>query len=72
MGLTSGPESVHQLSQLRDVKKRFFIPDDSLEKQKAILGIDHPNTLLTMNNLALAYEKLAKYDEAEKLYIEWF
>jgi serine/threonine protein kinase/tetratricopeptide (TPR) repeat protein len=42
----------------------------SLALCKAKLGIDHPDTLNTMNNLALAYYKAAKLDLAVPLHEE--
>ncbi|KAJ7811658.1 acyl transferase/acyl hydrolase/lysophospholipase [Mycena leptocephala] len=38
-----------------------------LEKQKQLLGADHPDTLLAMANLATTYHKLGRYQEAEPL-----
>jgi hypothetical protein len=32
-----------------------------------VLGEEHPNTLASMNNLALVYNDQGRYDEAEKL-----
>jgi hypothetical protein len=39
----------------------------ALERRKQVLGIDHPDTLLTMEALALAYEKLGQFHMAEEL-----
>jgi hypothetical protein len=38
-----------------------------LEKQKQVLGDDHPDTLLAMGNLAVTYCCLNKLPEAEEL-----
>ncbi|KAJ7367478.1 hypothetical protein DFH08DRAFT_927989 [Mycena albidolilacea] len=38
-----------------------------LEKQKTLLGTDHPDTLLAMGNLAFTYDQLGRYQEAELL-----
>ncbi|KAJ7872434.1 hypothetical protein B0H13DRAFT_2553410 [Mycena leptocephala] len=38
-----------------------------LEKQRQLLGTDHPHTLVAMGNLALTYRKLGRYKEAEPL-----
>ncbi|KAF8185773.1 P-loop containing nucleoside triphosphate hydrolase protein [Mycena galopus ATCC 62051] len=38
-----------------------------LEKQKQLLGADHPNTLWTMANLGVTYSQLGRYQEAEPL-----
>mmetsp|Transcript_3312 Transcript_3312/g.5090 ORF Transcript_3312/g.5090 Transcript_3312/m.5090 type:complete len:102 (-) Transcript_3312:93-398(-) len=42
----------------------------NVEKQKATLGDDHPNTLTSMNDLALLYQDQGKYNAAEPLYVE--
>jgi uncharacterized protein YejL (UPF0352 family) len=38
-----------------------------LEKQKQLLGDNHPNTLCTMGNLAITYSDLGKHQEAKEL-----
>ncbi|KAF7345915.1 FabD/lysophospholipase-like protein [Mycena venus] len=38
-----------------------------LERQKQLLGADHPDTLSAMSNLAFTYRKLGRYQEAEPL-----
>ncbi|KAJ7819757.1 hypothetical protein B0H14DRAFT_2600393 [Mycena olivaceomarginata] len=38
-----------------------------LEKQKTLLGTNHPDTLLAMGNLAFTYGQLGRYQEAELL-----
>ncbi|KAF7345907.1 FabD/lysophospholipase-like protein [Mycena venus] len=38
-----------------------------LERQRQFLGVDHPNTLSAMANLAATYRELGKYQEAEPL-----
>ncbi|KAF8218037.1 hypothetical protein K438DRAFT_1796213 [Mycena galopus ATCC 62051] len=38
-----------------------------LERQKLILGVDHPDTLRAMANLAHTYSELEKYKDAEDL-----
>ncbi|KAJ7508298.1 hypothetical protein B0H11DRAFT_1847743 [Mycena galericulata] len=38
-----------------------------LEKQKQLLGTDHPDTLTAMANLALTYHQRGRYQEAEPL-----
>ncbi|KAF7345902.1 FabD/lysophospholipase-like protein [Mycena venus] len=38
-----------------------------LERQKGLLGVDHPKTLSAMANLAATYHKLGRYQEAEPL-----
>jgi tetratricopeptide (TPR) repeat protein len=35
-----------------------------------VLGEDHPDTLDTMNSLAILYKNMGRYDEAEKLFLE--
>jgi tetratricopeptide (TPR) repeat protein len=38
-----------------------------LEKQRELLGEDHPNTLRAMGNLAWTYYKLGQFMQAEEL-----
>ena len=42
----------------------------AINERKAMLGSGHPDTLGTMNNLALTYQHQGKWDEAEKLQVE--
>jgi len=44
--------------------------NQNLEKQKEVFGPFHPNTLTSMNNLAVLYESQGKYDDAEPLFME--
>ena len=41
-----------------------------LESKKSILGDHHPETLVSMNNLAVLYHGRGRYEEAQKLYEE--
>jgi hypothetical protein len=41
-----------------------------LDARNRILGVEHPDTILTMGNLASTYRELGKYTEAEKLEIQ--
>src|SRR5260370_27773537 len=43
-----------------------------LEKTKELLGEDHPDTLLSMGNLASAYRNQGRFKDAEKLEEEMF
>jgi len=38
--------------------------------RREVLGDNHPDTLISMNNLAALYQSQGKYDEAEPLYVE--
>jgi len=40
------------------------------ENEKRSIGDNHPDTLSSMNNLAVLYQSQGKYDEAEPLYVE--
>ena len=42
----------------------------AVEQRKTKLGSDHPETLITMNNLASAYRSLGRWDEAEMLQLQ--
>ncbi|KAG9242296.1 hypothetical protein BJ878DRAFT_555788 [Calycina marina] len=41
-----------------------------MEFRKKVFGIEHPQTLTSMNNLALLYQSQGKYEAAEPLYEE--
>ncbi|KAJ7754810.1 hypothetical protein B0H16DRAFT_1458849 [Mycena metata] len=41
--------------------------EEVLQKQKQFLGEDHPDTLLTMGNLASSYSPLGEHQKAQKL-----
>ena len=43
---------------------------ECLEGRKTKLGLDHPSTLTSINNLALLYYSQGRYELAEPLYIE--
>ena len=38
-----------------------------LEKSIKVLGVEHPDTLCSMNNLAATYHDMDRFDEAEEL-----
>jgi tetratricopeptide (TPR) repeat protein len=44
------------------------IAERALTLAQITLGKEHPNTLMTVNNLALLYQAQGRYDEAEALY----
>jgi tetratricopeptide (TPR) repeat protein len=41
----------------------------ALDARKKSLGPDHPDTLNSVNNLAMLYRNQGRYDEAEQLYV---
>ncbi len=41
-----------------------------MEFRKKVLGDEHPETLASMNNLAVLYDNQGKYEAAEPLYVE--
>jgi hypothetical protein len=41
-----------------------------LELRRRVLGEEHPDTLLSMNNLALLYVYERKYGTAEPIYLK--
>jgi len=41
-----------------------------MEMRKRVLGQEHPDTLASMNDVALAYSKQNRLKEAEELYAE--
>ena len=40
------------------------------DARRRILGVEHPDTIYAMSNLAITYLYLGKYTEAEKLEIQ--
>ena len=48
-------------------KEAEILGNKVLHTRKRILGIEHPDTIKAMANLAVTYQYLAKYIEAEKL-----
>jgi tetratricopeptide (TPR) repeat protein len=53
------------------VQKAIALFEQIVEKRKVKLGSDHPDTLNSMNNLALAYQEAGKHDQAERLLRDW-
>ncbi|KAL2809361.1 hypothetical protein BJX63DRAFT_423883 [Aspergillus granulosus] len=41
-----------------------------METRKRVLGSEHPNTLISMNNLALTYYNQGQWEEAEELLVQ--
>ena len=41
-----------------------------MDARKRIFGVEHPDTILAMGNLAVTFQALGKYTEAEKLEIQ--
>ena len=46
------------------------IEAQGLEARKRILGVEHPDTILAMGNIASTYRDIGKYTEAEELEIQ--
>ncbi len=55
-------EKEHDQEEARKVTQQV------LEVQSRILGAEHPDTLKTMNNLAVQFDLLGKHEEARKLF----
>ncbi|KIK03908.1 hypothetical protein K443DRAFT_94159 [Laccaria amethystina LaAM-08-1] len=51
-------------------KEAENLANKGLDRKKKILGVEHPDTLNAMGNLAATYYKLGKYIEGEKLEIQ--
>ena len=51
-----------------DYENALEIFKNVLLKQEKTLGISHPDTLLTVNNLGLLYHNLGDYDKAKSFY----
>ncbi|PNP77904.1 hypothetical protein FNYG_08630 [Fusarium nygamai] len=43
---------------------------ETLELKEKVLGKEHPDTLMSMNNLALVLDNMGEYEEAEKMHRE--
>jgi pentatricopeptide repeat protein len=41
-----------------------------METRKRVLGLEHPDTLISMNDLASTYGKKGRWDEAEELFVQ--
>lgn len=50
-----------------DLEFSLLLFVECLILSKEILGNNHPNTLTSMNNLALLYEKQGEYEKAQNL-----
>ncbi|KAJ7719826.1 hypothetical protein B0H16DRAFT_1432633 [Mycena metata] len=48
-------------------KQATRLQEEVLEKQRQLLGENHPNTLQTMGNLAISYSKLGEHQKAKEL-----
>ena len=51
-----------------NLEKALLIDKETLERRKATLGLDHPDTLNSLNNLATLYRELDRPGEAEPLF----
>ena len=45
----------------------LYVRSLSIAEQQ--LGVDHPDTAMSLNNLALLYDAMERYSEAESLYL---
>ena len=68
LDITNSMADMHSQSGRYEEAEELY--RECLEKRKRVLGPDHPDTLMTMNNLALNYYDQEKYTEAEELYRE--
>ncbi|KAJ7743366.1 hypothetical protein B0H16DRAFT_1422938 [Mycena metata] len=57
------------LSQGGRYKQAAKLEEEVLEKQKQVLGQDHPDTLYTMGNLAGSYSNLGEYQKAKEFQV---
>jgi hypothetical protein len=57
---------VKHSNQVQDVLKPFLQYKTILKE--TVLGKDHPDTLTTMNNLAISLDRQGKYTEAEAMH----
>jgi tetratricopeptide (TPR) repeat protein len=52
------------LYRLRDMKRSLITYEECAELQRKVLGSDHPDTLSTLNNLAILYSTIHLYHKA--------
>jgi eukaryotic-like serine/threonine-protein kinase len=55
---------------LGELEKAEIQHREAVEKNRRIFGDDHPETLISIDSLAITLQKLGRYDEAEALFIE--
>ena len=60
----------HSYAALGRHAEALKLHEETLALQKARLGPDHPDTLTSMNNLAISYAALGRHAEALKLHEE--
>ena len=61
---------IHVLDEIGDWKHAEQLGVKVWEKRKKLLGVEHPDTLTSMENLASTYSSQEKWDEAEKLEVQ--
>lgn len=55
---------------LGELEKAEIQLRESTEKHRWVLGDDHPETLISIDSMAITLQKLGRYEEAEALFIE--
>ncbi|RYP80699.1 hypothetical protein DL770_006113 [Monosporascus sp. CRB-9-2] len=63
---TSDADMIGLLSEHFEDRHRY--QEVRIELREKVLGIEHPDTLGSMNNLALALDSQGRYDEAEQMH----
>ncbi|KAI0197415.1 hypothetical protein EV127DRAFT_450364 [Xylaria flabelliformis] len=66
--LSDGAIDIGDIELLGRYKEAEEIYQQTLDLKEEVLGEKHPNTLSTMNNLALVFSKQGRYKEAEEIY----
>ncbi|KAK0741212.1 P-loop containing nucleoside triphosphate hydrolase protein [Schizothecium vesticola] len=58
-------ESFHNLGKYKEAEQMHR---QALQLKEKVLGKEHPSTLASMNNLALAFDSQGRYEEAEQMH----
>ena len=58
-------ESFHVMGKYQEAERMYR---QALELKEKVLSQEHPDTLASMNNLAVVLDKQGKYEEAEQMY----
>jgi tetratricopeptide (TPR) repeat protein len=63
-------QEVNQLIEQGKYQEAIPIAERAVELAKRVRGLEHPDTALSLNNLAELYQAMGEYAKAEPLYQE--
>ncbi|MEO0533328.1 MAG: CHAT domain-containing tetratricopeptide repeat protein [Cyanobacteria bacterium P01_A01_bin.123] len=63
-------QQVNSLYQAGHYSEAIPLAEEALAINEAALGPNHPDTVVSLNNLALLYDSQGRYEEAEPLYLQ--